>query len=106
MTRFSALPVARLPRRTMCSGRRGGDRSLPTGNASQVSDGAAAVLLAKRSKAAQLGLPVLGVLKSFAVVGVPPDVMGIGPAYAIPAAVEKAGKDHAAQHGAELLPVD
>lgn len=106
MTRFSALPVARLPRRTVCSGRRGGDRSLPTGNASQVSDGAAAVLLAKRSKAAQLGLPVLGVLRSFAVVGVPPDVMGIGPAYAIPAAVEKAGKDHTAQHGAELLPVD
>uniref|UniRef100_H1A001 Acetyl-CoA acyltransferase 1 n=1 Tax=Taeniopygia guttata TaxID=59729 RepID=H1A001_TAEGU len=43
------------------------------------------------SQAAQLGLPVLGVLRSFAVVGVPPDVMGIGPAYAIPVAVEKAG---------------
>ncbi|NXR24702.1 THIKB thiolase, partial [Cinclus mexicanus] len=67
------------------------DGSTTAGNASQVSDGAAAVLLAKRSKAAQLGLPVLGVLRSFAVVGVPPDVMGIGPAYAIPAAVEKAG---------------
>lgn len=72
------------------------NRSLPTGNASQVSDGAAAVLLAKRSKAAQLGLPVLGVLRSFAVVGVPPDVMGIGPAYAIPVAVEKAGENHLA----------
>ncbi|XP_064906428.1 3-ketoacyl-CoA thiolase, peroxisomal isoform X2 [Columba livia] len=67
------------------------DGSTTAGNASQVSDGAAAVLLAKRSKAAQLGLPVLGVLRSFAVVGVPPDVMGIGPAYAIPAALEKAG---------------
>uniref|UniRef100_A0A8C6ZFB3 Acetyl-CoA acyltransferase 1 n=1 Tax=Nothoprocta perdicaria TaxID=30464 RepID=A0A8C6ZFB3_NOTPE len=65
--------------------------STTAGNASQVSDGAAAVLLAKRSKAAQLGLPILGVLKSFAVVGVPPDVMGIGPAYAIPVALEKAG---------------
>ncbi|XP_037747102.1 3-ketoacyl-CoA thiolase, peroxisomal isoform X3 [Chelonia mydas] len=65
--------------------------STTAGNASQVSDGAAAVLLAKRSKAAQLGLPVLGVLKSYAVVGVPPDVMGIGPAYAIPVALEKAG---------------
>lgn len=63
------------------------------GNSSQVSDGAAAVLLAKRSKASQLGLPVLGVLRSYAVVGVPPDVMGIGPAYAIPLAVEKAGKN-------------
>ncbi|KAF7246019.1 3-ketoacyl-CoA thiolase A, peroxisomal [Varanus komodoensis] len=61
------------------------------GNSSQVSDGAAAVLLARRSKASQLGLPILGVLKSYAVVGVPPDVMGIGPAYAIPAALEKAG---------------
>ncbi|XP_053116260.1 3-ketoacyl-CoA thiolase, peroxisomal isoform X2 [Hemicordylus capensis] len=61
------------------------------GNSSQVSDGAAAVLLAKRSKASQLHLPVLGVLKSYAVVGVPPDVMGIGPAYAIPVALEKAG---------------
>lgn len=69
-------------------------KALSTGNASQVSDGAAALLLAKRSKAAQLGLPVLGVLRSFAVVGVPPDVMGIGPAYAIPVAVEKAGKNH------------
>ncbi|NXC55184.1 THIKB thiolase, partial [Aleadryas rufinucha] len=67
------------------------DGSTTAGNASQVSDGAAAVLLAKRSKAAQLGLPVLGVLRSFAVVGVPPDVMGIGPAYAIPVAVAKAG---------------
>ncbi|XP_067422278.1 3-ketoacyl-CoA thiolase, peroxisomal [Emydura macquarii macquarii] len=65
--------------------------STTAGNSSQVSDGAAAVLLAKRSKAAQLGLPVLGVLKSYAVVGVPPDVMGIGPAYAIPVALEKAG---------------
>ncbi|NWW61527.1 THIKB thiolase, partial [Ifrita kowaldi] len=67
------------------------DGSTTAGNASQVSDGAAAVLLAKRSRAAQLRLPVLGVLRSFAVVGVPPDVMGIGPAYAIPVAVEKAG---------------
>nr|XP_033787627.1 3-ketoacyl-CoA thiolase, peroxisomal [Geotrypetes seraphini] len=65
--------------------------STTAGNASQVSDGAAAVLLAKRSKAVQLGLPILGVLRSYAVVGVPPDIMGIGPAYAIPTAVEKAG---------------
>ncbi|XP_039211623.1 3-ketoacyl-CoA thiolase, peroxisomal [Crotalus tigris] len=61
------------------------------GNSSQVSDGAAALILARRSAAAQLGLPVLGVLKSYAVVGVPPDIMGIGPAYAIPVALKKAG---------------
>lgn len=63
-----------------------------SGNSSQVSDGAAAVILARRSAAVQLGLPVLGVLKSYAVVGVPPDVMGIGPAYAIPVALKKAGE--------------
>ncbi|XP_048651046.1 3-ketoacyl-CoA thiolase, peroxisomal isoform X5 [Marmota marmota marmota] len=65
--------------------------STTAGNSSQVSDGAAAILLARRSKAEELGLPILGVLRSYAVVGVPPDVMGIGPAYAIPAALEKAG---------------
>lgn len=65
--------------------------STTAGNSSQVSDGAAAVLLARRSKAEELGLPILGVLRSYAVVGVPPDIMGIGPAYAIPAALQKAG---------------
>ncbi|XP_048193313.1 3-ketoacyl-CoA thiolase B, peroxisomal-like [Perognathus longimembris pacificus] len=65
--------------------------STTAGNSSQVSDGAAAVLLARRSKAEELGLPILGVLRSFAVVGVPPDIMGVGPAYAIPAALQKAG---------------
>lgn len=57
-----------------------------------MSDGAAALLLARRSKAEELGLPILGVLRSYAVVGVPPDIMGIGPAYAIPVALQKAGK--------------
>lgn len=56
-----------------------------------MSDGAAAVLLARRSKAEELGLPILGVLRAYAVVGVPPDIMGIGPAYAIPAALQQAG---------------
>jgi acetyl-CoA acyltransferase 1 len=54
-----------------------------------VSDGAAAVLLTTRAKAAALGLRVLGVFKSYAVVGVPPAVMGVGPAYAIPAALKQ-----------------
>ncbi|XP_070565187.1 3-ketoacyl-CoA thiolase B, peroxisomal-like [Ptychodera flava] len=61
------------------------------GNSSQVSDGAAAVLLMRRSLANQLGLPVFGRFISYAVAGVPPDVMGIGPAFAIPLALEKAG---------------
>uniref|UniRef100_A0A667GGN9 Acetyl-CoA acyltransferase 1 n=1 Tax=Lynx canadensis TaxID=61383 RepID=A0A667GGN9_LYNCA len=65
--------------------------SSTAGNSSQVSDGAAALLLARRSKAEELGLPILGVLRSYAVVGVPPDIMGIGPACAIPVALQKAG---------------
>uniref|UniRef100_UPI0037E8AC59 3-ketoacyl-CoA thiolase, peroxisomal n=1 Tax=Semicossyphus pulcher TaxID=241346 RepID=UPI0037E8AC59 len=67
------------------------DGTTTAGNSSQVSDGAAAVLIGRRSAVEALGLPVLGVLRASAVVGVPPDVMGIGPAYAIPAALEQAG---------------
>jgi acetyl-CoA acyltransferase 1 len=47
--------------------------------------------MARRSTAQKLKLPVLGVFRSFAVVGVEPAIMGVGPAYAIPAAVQKAG---------------
>ncbi|XP_041789137.1 3-ketoacyl-CoA thiolase, peroxisomal [Chelmon rostratus] len=67
------------------------DGSTTAGNSSQVSDGAAAVLIGRRSAVEALGLPVLGVLRASAVVGVPPDIMGIGPAFAIPAALEQAG---------------
>ncbi|XP_012490798.1 3-ketoacyl-CoA thiolase 2, peroxisomal [Gossypium raimondii] len=67
------------------------DGTTTAGNASQVSDGAGAVLLMKRSLALQKGLPILGVFRSFAAVGVDPAVMGIGPAVAIPAAVKSAG---------------
>jgi acetyl-CoA acyltransferase 1 len=49
---------------------------LSPGNASQVSDGAAAVLLARRSVAKKLGLPIIGKYVSAAVVGVPPKIMG------------------------------
>lgn len=65
--------------------------STHAGNASQVSDGAAAVLLARRSVAKKLGLPVLGKFVTMATVGVPPRVMGIGPAYAIPRVLELTG---------------
>merc|ERR1712083_593848 len=51
----------------------------------------ALVLLARRSSAKKLGLPVLARLRSYAVVGVDPSIMGVGPAFAIPAALEKAG---------------
>ena len=65
--------------------------STHAGNASQVSDGAAAVLLARRSAAKKLGLPILGKFVAATVVGVPPKVMGIGPAFAIPAVLRKTG---------------
>jgi len=67
------------------------DGSTTAGTSSQVSDGAGAVLLMKRSTALQKGLPILGVFRTFAAVGVPPAIMGIGPAVAIPAAVKAAG---------------
>ena len=69
--------------------KKGGTTS--AGNASQVSDGAAAVLLMRRDRAEALGVPVLGVFRTFAVRGVQPDEMGIGPAVAIPAALESLG---------------
>jgi len=65
--------------------------STHAGNASQVSDGAAAVLLARRSVAKRLGLPILGRFVTASVVGVPPRIMGIGPAVAIPAVLKKVG---------------
>ena len=67
------------------------DGSIHAGNASQVSDGAAAVLLMKRSTAKKLGQPILGKFVSASVVGVPPLLMGIGPWKAIPIALQKAG---------------
>ncbi|KAE8701504.1 3-ketoacyl-CoA thiolase 2, peroxisomal [Hibiscus syriacus] len=67
------------------------DGSTTAGNSSQVSDGAGAVLLMKRSVAMQKGVPILGVFRSFSAVGVDPAIMGVGPAVAIPAAVKAAG---------------
>ncbi|SCU85131.1 LAME_0D00232g1_1 [Lachancea meyersii CBS 8951] len=54
------------------------------GNASQISDGVAAVLLTRRSVAESMELPILAKYVACQVVGVPPEVMGVGPAYAIP----------------------
>ncbi|KAF5374995.1 hypothetical protein D9758_000445 [Tetrapyrgos nigripes] len=61
------------------------------GNASQITDGAAAVLLMTRRKAQELGLPILGKHITTSVAGVPPRIMGIGPAYAIPMALKACG---------------
>ena len=67
------------------------DGTTTAGNSSQVTDGAACVLLTRRDVAVKLGCKIYGRILSFAVAGVPPRVMGIGPAFAIPAALNKAG---------------
>ncbi|KAG0229025.1 3-ketoacyl-CoA thiolase with broad chain length specificity [Actinomortierella wolfii] len=67
------------------------DGSTTAGNASQVSDGAAAVVLMRRSKAQELGCKILARWCSARVVGVPPRIMGVGPAYAIPAILKDYG---------------
>jgi acetyl-CoA acyltransferase len=66
--------------------------TITAGNSSQRSDGAAAVVLMRASKAKALGLPPLGRFTGYAVAGVPPEIMGIGPAYAIPKLLAKTGK--------------
>ena len=65
--------------------------SVTAGNSSQVSDGAAAVLIADKDRAVREGWPVLALLRSYQVAGVPPEIMGIGPVKAIPKAVAAAG---------------
>ncbi len=65
--------------------------SVTAGNASQMSDGAAFVLLMSADKAKELGVRPLAKFLSFAVAGVDPEVMGIGPVAAIPKALKLAG---------------
>src|SRR5690625_3459470 len=65
--------------------------SVTAGNSSQMSDGAASVLLMDREKAVAEGLTPLLKFRSFAVAGVEPEVMGIGPVEAVPKALKLAG---------------
>jgi acetyl-CoA acyltransferase len=58
--------------------------TVTAGNASQTSDGAAAVLVMSRQKSEELGLQPLAIFRGFTVAGVEPEVMGIGPVQAIP----------------------
>jgi acetyl-CoA acyltransferase len=67
------------------------DGIVTAGNASQMSDGAAATVLVSASKAKELGLRPLARLVAYAVAGVPPELMGIGPLEAIPKALRQAG---------------
>jgi acetyl-CoA acyltransferase len=65
--------------------------TVTAGNSSQTSDGAAAVMVMDREKAESLGLRPMAKFRSFAVGGVPPEIMGVGPVIAIPKALKLAG---------------
>ena len=67
------------------------DGIVTPGSASGITDGAAAVVLTTAEQAEKDGLAPIGRLVSWGVVGVDPDIMGIGPAFAIPMAVKRAG---------------
>jgi acetyl-CoA acyltransferase len=67
------------------------DGTVTAGNSSQMSDGAAALVVMSGERAAELGLEPLGRLVAFATVGVAPEIMGVGPVGAIPKALKKAG---------------
>lgn len=64
---------------------------ISAGNASQFSDGASAVIVMKGRLAETRGLQPLGIFRGFAVTGCEPDEMGIGPVFAIPKLLKKAG---------------
>ncbi len=65
---------------------------ISAGNASQFSDGASAAVVMSDKVAAAKGLKPLGIFRGFAVAGLEPDEMGIGPVYAIPKLLKRAGK--------------
>ena len=69
----------------------GDGKTVTAGNASQLSDGAAALVVMEASEAGRRGLTPLGALRGFAVAGVAPDEMGIGPVIAIPRLLDRAG---------------
>lgn len=69
----------------------GEGKTVTAGNASQLSDGAAALVVMAAEVAASRGLTPLGALRGFAVAGVAPDEMGIGPVVAIPRLLDRAG---------------
>jgi len=62
-------------------------------NACPLSDGAAAVIVMTADKAKALGLQPLAAIRSYAYAAIPPEIMGLGPAYALPKACQRAGID-------------
>jgi acetyl-CoA C-acetyltransferase len=69
----------------------GESHTVTAGNASQLSDGAAACVLMSAAEAARRGLHSLGVYRGFQVAGCEPDEMGVGPVYAVPKLLHRAG---------------
>jgi acetyl-CoA C-acetyltransferase len=65
--------------------------TITAGNASQLSDGASAVVVVDSKIAEKRNLPVLGIYRGLAIAGLEPDEMGIGPVYAVPRLLERAG---------------
>ncbi len=65
--------------------------TITAGNASQLSDGSSAQLLMDSKLAEKEGLPILGIYRGMAVAGCAPDVMGIGPVFAVPKLLKQAG---------------
>jgi acetyl-CoA acyltransferase len=65
--------------------------TVTAGNSCPMNDAAAAVVVMSRDKARQLGLKPMGVFRSIGVAGVDPEIMGIGPVFAIPKALKSAG---------------
>ncbi|MCU9836805.1 acetyl-CoA C-acyltransferase [Ruegeria sp. WL0004] len=70
---------------------RGAGNFVTAGNASQLSDGAAALVLMEAKEAERRGLEPLGAFKGFCVAGCEPDEMGIGPVFAVPRLLERHG---------------
>jgi acetyl-CoA C-acetyltransferase len=80
--------------------RKGG--AVTAGNASGITDGAAAIVVASRAAALELGLPIVARLAGWEVVGVDPRIMGIGPVPAVRRLFEKTGLDKSAIDAVEL----
>ena len=78
------------------------DGTVTPGNASQISDGAAAMLLTSRDFAAEHGLDVLAEVGDHSVAGVDPTIMGVGPIYAVRKLTERTGRSVSAYDLVEL----
>jgi acetyl-CoA acetyltransferase family protein len=70
---------------------RGEDKFITAGNASQLSDGAACLVVMEAKEAQRKGLDPLGAFRGFTVAGCEPDEMGIGPVFAVPRLLERTG---------------